>query len=131
MEEVQKILHTTPFGALATHNGHVVPLHFAVDRENIYWFSDEDARHSRAIAKNGKVEFVVFTNDRLPDLHAVHVKGLAQIASDWTREYDDAKKAFGQKFGAIPAEFTDYKLYILPLGKIAKSTGHKYELEEK
>ncbi len=131
MEDIQKIFRSVPFGALATSGGHVVPLHFSTDRENLYWFSAKNSRHSRAIAKNGNVEFTAFTDDRLPDLHAVHVVGFAQTSGNWSEEFARAKTAFTEKYGAIPDAFSSYELYVLPLGKIAKTAGHKYELEAK
>ncbi len=132
-QQIKKILDTVPFGGLATvgENGvpSVVPLHFAANDENIYWFSLASADHSRNLRKNHQASFAVWTDDRLPDVAGVYLQTWARRLHG--SEIAAAKKAFAKKFGEVPAAFADMTMYGAEIGQIdaAKTNGRKWYMK--
>ena len=134
MEEVDKILAKVPFGTLATVGADglakATPLHFANDDKDIYWFSSEKSEHSQNISRNPRVNFAVYTDDRLPNLQGAVIDNFARTSSSKI-DFVKAEKAFREKFRGIPEAFAKYKLYILPLCEIdnEKTSGTKFYLK--
>jgi hypothetical protein len=129
-------LNLIPFGALGTvdETGQpwAVPLHFASDGRQIYWFSMPSAQHSRNIANHAAISFAVWTPDRIPTLHGVCINSSAHLITD-DYELEGGKTAFSQKFPEIPEAFADYSMYAAPIGQVdrAKSVDNKWYLTVK
>ena len=87
MYKVEKTLKLVLYCTLATvcEDGSPwgTPVFFVADEDmNIYWWSDEQAQHSRNIAKNPKVFITVFDSS-LPESQAkgVYISALAEAVS--------------------------------------------------
>jgi uncharacterized protein YhbP (UPF0306 family) len=120
-QAVLDTLNLIPFGALATTNEdgspHVVPMHFAADDRNLYWFSMADAVHSQNIARGSAVGFAVWTPDRIPSLRGVSIRTVARRI-DNEYEIGRGKTVFTMKFPEIPDAFANYDMYTAPIGDV-------------
>ncbi len=114
-------LNLIPFGALATTNEdgspHAVPMHFAADDRNLYWFSMASAIHSQNIARNPEISFAVWMPDRIPNLRGVSISTVARRI-DNEYEIGRGKTVFTMKFPEIPTAFADYDIYTAPIGEV-------------
>jgi general stress protein 26 len=134
MEQViLDILNHVPFGCLGTVDADgypwSVPLHFATDGRQIYWFSMPDAKHSENIVRHPAISFAVWTPDRIPNLHGVCISSVAHLVED-EYELEIGNTTFTQKFPEIPEAFAGYNMYAAPIGEIdrAKSVENKWYL---
>ena len=87
MDSIEKIIKSVLYCTLATvsEDGSPwgTPVFFVADENmNLYWWSDEQAQHSRNIAKNPKVFITVFDSS-LPESQAkgVYISALAEPVS--------------------------------------------------
>ena len=114
-------LNLIPFGGLATTNEdgspHAVPMHFAADDRNLYWFSMTDAVHSQNIARNPAMCFTVWMPDRIPNLRGVSISTVARRI-DNEYEMGRGRTVFTTKFPEIPDAFADYSMYTAPIGEV-------------
>jgi general stress protein 26 len=133
---VLDILRLIPFGCLGTvdETGRPwsVPLHFATDDRQIYWFSMPDAVHSQNIKRHATISFAVWTPDRIPNLHGVCINSAAHLVED-EYELEAGDTAFSQKFPEIPEAFAGYSMYAAPIGQVdrTKSVDNKWYLTTK
>jgi general stress protein 26 len=132
-QAVLDILRLIPFGSLGTISSEdkpwSVPLHFATDGRQIYWFSLPDAEHSKNISHHAAISFAVWTPDRIPNLHGVCINSAAHLVED-EFELETGNTAFTQKFPEIPEAFAGYNMYAAPIGQVdyAKSVDNKWYL---
>ena len=118
---VLDILNLIPFGALGTTNddgsSSVVPLHFATDERNLYWFSMPDSAHSKNMAHNPAISFAVWTPDRMPNLRGVCINTVGRkVDSEYEKEH--GRTTFTMKYPEIPDAFNEYDMYTAPIGEI-------------
>lgn len=122
---IQKILNTVPVAGLATINPDGSPwataLHFAHDRQYLYWFSSDKVIHSTNIAHNPRVSLTIWSPDESQGLCGIYLQSKAEKVAN----RESAEEAYLAKFGAIPDGFIPYDVYRVPLGQIdtAKSNG--------
>jgi len=114
-------LNLMPFGALTTvcEDGtpYALPMHFAADDRNLYWFSMPDSVHSQNIARNPAISFAVWMPDRIPNLRGVSINTVARKI-DNEYEMGRGRTVFTMKFPEIPDAFADYSMYTAPIGEV-------------
>ncbi len=114
--QIREILSDIPVANLATVNKQGTPwasvLHFAFDEEYVYWFSAEDAQHSRNIERDPKVSLNVWI--RGDDLQGVYLQSKAELLTDRSA----AIEAYQEKFHSFPANFAAHKAYRASIGNI-------------
>ena len=114
------LLDTVKVGAMATVNRDrtplVTPLHFARFEDSIIWISDPDSRHATNALRSGRVEFVVWNDDR----QAVYLNTGALIVDEEKREA--ALEAYQKKLGKFIPKVDKWEVFISPIGKIDEKT---------
>ena len=75
------------------------------DNLNIYWMSDPDVRHSKAILNNSEVAGSITANHFGEDNLGVQIEGIAEKIEG--QRYDLAKKHFLKRNRPIPKENED------------------------
>lgn len=112
----QEILDTVHIGALATVNPDgtplVTPLHFARMDDFIVWVSANDSRHSQNIARQERVEFVVWNDQK----QAVFLNTIAREAEE--TDHKRCLDAYQQKLGAFFPKVDSARFYVAQIGKL-------------
>lgn len=115
-EEAEKILDTVQVGAIATINRDrtplITPLYFARLEDSIIWLSDPATRHSENVFRNGKIEFVVWNEQK----QAVFVNTTAGELPEEQKEA--ALEAYKKKLGDFLPPMDKEQIYAAPIGKI-------------
>lgn len=126
-DTVKAILDTVPVGVMATVNRDrtplVTPLHFARFEDSIIWISDPATRHSENVFRNGKIDFVVWNEQK----QAVFVNTTATELLEEQKEA--ALEAYKEKLGGFLPPADKAQLYVASIGSIddnstTKNTWH-------
>ena len=119
-EEVKNILDTVHVGAMATVNRDrtpaVAPLHFARLGDSIIWMSSRATRHAQNAIRSGKVEFVVWNDER----QGVFLHTTALVLPE--DKLEEAYEAFTTKHGNFRPKSEDLEVYISPIGTIDENS---------
>lgn len=119
-EDVKKLLDTIKVGAMATVNRDrtpaVAPLHFARMDDAIVWISSRSSRHAQNAIRSGKVEFVVWNDQK----QAVYLHTGARVA---TGEIETkALESYTAKFGEFKPRSDDGEVYISAIGQLDENS---------
>lgn len=126
-ERVQAIFDNNILGSLATVNEDgspwSTPLHVVTDGEAVYWFSSENAVHSRNLARDERASLTLFSTDESQGPTGVYINAAAQLVGDDERER--VVRLYAERAGVFPPSFDGVAAYRVPLGvpDEAKSTG--------
>lgn len=126
-DQVKIILNENVLGVLATVNEDgspwATPLHLVSDDTYVYWFSHESCIHSRNVARDSRASIAIFSPDESQGVKGVYLRGTIQQLLGNERE--QAVTVFKQRFGQLPAVFSDVPAYRLEIGTRdeQKSTG--------
>ena len=127
-EKVKAIFDESMLATLATvsEDGSpwATPVHVVTDGAAVYWFSSEEADHSRNIARTGKVSAALFSRDFSNGLKGVYMRGTARIVPE--DERNTIVSLYGERAGFFQRAFSEMAVYRLELGQLdeKKSTGN-------
>ena len=119
-EQVKQLLDTVHVGAMATVNRDrtplATPLHFARMDDAIVWISSRDTRHAQNAVRTGKLEFVVWNDEK----QAVYLNTTVMVASDNDEKL--ALEAYAKKFGDFKPKGETIEVYISPIGELDENS---------
>ena len=119
-ELTKQILDTVQVGVLATVNSDnsplASPLHFARCDDKIVWMSDRTANHSQNIKRSGKVQFVVWNEQK----QAIYLDTTAsRVGAD---DEADVRASYSKKLGGFMPNFTNPQFYQAKIGQIDENS---------
>lgn len=119
-ELAQNILDTVPVGAMATvdrdRSPRVSPLHFSRLGDCIIWLSSRSSHHAENAIRSGKVEFVVWNDQK----QGVYLHTSALVVPE--ERLDEAYAAFAKKHGEFRPKSDDIEVYMSPIGKLDENS---------
>ena len=119
-ETAKNILDTVPVGAMATVNRDrtpwVSPLHFAILDDAIIWMSSRASKHAQNAIRSGKVEFVVWNDQK----QGVFLRTTALVLLE--ERLEEAYAVFAKKHGGFKPKSDDLEVYISPIGQLDENS---------
>ena len=119
-ELTKQILDTVQVGVLATVNSDnsplASPLHFARCDDKIVWMSDRTANHSQNIKRSGKVQFVVWNEQK----QAVYLDTTANPVDQ--ADEIAARASYAKKLGVFMPKFANPQFYQAKIGQIDENS---------
>ena len=119
-ETVLDILDEVLVGAMATVNRDrtpsIAPLHFARLDDAIIWMSSRASRHAENAIRSGKVEFVVWNEQK----QGVFLHTSALVLPE--ERLEEAYQAFAKKHGSFRPKSDDLEVYISPIGRLDENS---------
>lgn len=116
-----EILDSVPVGALATVNRDrtplITPLHFArYGEDQLIWVSDRQSRHAVNAYRTGRVEFVVWDEQKRAVFLTTEVRELPE------NETDAALEAYQAKLGDFMPRVERLQFYVMPIGQLDENS---------
>ncbi len=127
-DQAQVVLDQNVLGVLASVNEDgspwATPLHLVSDGAYVYWFSHEACIHSRNLKRDSRASISIFSPDESQGVKGVYLRGNAQRLAEGERP--QAVAVFTERFGQLPAVFSEVPGYRLAIGTLdeQKSTGN-------
>ena len=119
-EDVKNLLDTVKVGAMATVKSDgtplATPLHFARTGNSIVWISSPESRHAVNALRTGRLEFVVWNEQR----QAFYLNTTAVLAAGEERE--KALTDYKKKLGDFLPKLDELGVYISPVGELDENS---------
>lgn len=119
-EDAKQLLDTVKVGAMATVNHDrtplATPLHFARFEDSIVWISSPESRHAVNAVRTGRLEFVVWNEQR----QAVYLNTTVVLAEGEERER--ALESYKKKLGDFLPKLDKLGVYISPIGELDENS---------
>lgn len=115
------ILDAVEVGAMATVNRDrtplATPLHFArYGEDRLIWISDRQSRHAINAYRTGRVEFVVWDQQKRAVFLTTEVQELPEA------ETEAALQAYAAKLGDFMPQFEQSQIYVMPIGQLDENS---------
>jgi predicted pyridoxine 5'-phosphate oxidase superfamily flavin-nucleotide-binding protein len=117
-ESGREFLGDALHGALGTvskdGSPYVVPLHFFVDKDYLYWFSDAGCRHSQNIARDPRVSVALWLSTPGTPSRGAYIQSRAVLLAG--KNAERAHQVARERLES--PQFDSFPAYQIPLGEL-------------